>query len=180
MPPVTAPPLQPEQALFLRDVIAVPSLKMEHAVTRRIIEAIPPDQGDYRPDTISKSALDLAWHIAGAEHRFMDAVAVGVFDYTPSRPDGLTTSAHVARWYGDTFQRDLDRVAALSADQLMKPIDFRGIMQLPAISFLQIALNHTIHHRGQLTMYLRPIGAKVPAIYGESFDSAQAKKDSGR
>jgi uncharacterized damage-inducible protein DinB len=37
-------------------------------------------------------------------------------------------------------------------------------------------LNHTIHHRGQLSTYLRPMGSKVPAIYGESYDSAQAKK----
>jgi uncharacterized damage-inducible protein DinB len=37
-------------------------------------------------------------------------------------------------------------------------------------------LNHSIHHRGQLSMYLRPMGAKVPSIYGESYDSAQARQ----
>jgi uncharacterized damage-inducible protein DinB len=41
--------------------------------------------------------------------------------------------------------------------------------------FLQIGLHHSIHHRGQLSMYLRPMGSKVPAIYGESSDSAKAK-----
>jgi uncharacterized damage-inducible protein DinB len=41
--------------------------------------------------------------------------------------------------------------------------------------FLQFGLNHTIHHRGQLSTYLRPMGSKVPAIYGESYDSALAK-----
>jgi uncharacterized damage-inducible protein DinB len=42
--------------------------------------------------------------------------------------------------------------------------------------YLHTAGIHSIHHRGQLSMYLRPMGAKVPAIYGESYDSAQAKK----
>ena len=46
---------------------------------------------------------------------------------------------------------------------------------LPAVAYLHTAHIHSIHHRGQLSMYLRPMGAKVPAIYGESYDSALAK-----
>ena len=62
----------------------------------------------------------------------------------------------------------------------MRIVDFRGIFQLPAVMYLQTAQVHSIHHRGQLTMYLGPMGAKVPAIYGESFDSAEAKKAAAR
>jgi uncharacterized damage-inducible protein DinB len=65
---------------------------------------------------------------------------------------------------------------ALSVEQLTKIVDFRGIFQLPAVLYLQFLLKHTIHHRGQLSMYLRPMGAKVPSIYGESYDAAQARK----
>jgi len=54
-------------------------------------------------------------------------------------------------------------------------IDFRGMFQLPAVAYLTFSLNHTIHHRGQLSTYLRAMGGKVPAIYGESYDSALAK-----
>jgi uncharacterized damage-inducible protein DinB len=50
------------------------------------------------------------------------------------------------------------------------------MFQLPAVMYLSFILNHSIHHRGQLSMYLRPMGAKVPAIYGESYDSAEARK----
>jgi uncharacterized damage-inducible protein DinB len=42
--------------------------------------------------------------------------------------------------------------------------------------YLQLAVNHSVHHRGQLSTYLRPMGGKVPAIYGESYDSAEARK----
>jgi len=66
-------PLQPEQALYLRDN-AIRSMKAEQPITRRVIEAIPLDKGDYRPDDVGKSALELAWHIAGAEHRFSEAL----------------------------------------------------------------------------------------------------------
>ncbi|HWG87563.1 MAG TPA: DinB family protein, partial [Candidatus Acidoferrales bacterium] len=59
---------------------------------------------------------------------------------------------------------------------LTRSIDFRGMFQLPAVMFLQTSLNHSIHHRGQLSTYLRPAGGKVPAIYGESYDSAEARK----
>jgi uncharacterized damage-inducible protein DinB len=42
--------------------------------------------------------------------------------------------------------------------------------------YLNILLHHSIHHRGQLSTYLRPMGAKVPSIYGESYDAAEARK----
>ncbi len=59
-------------------------------------------------------------------------------------------------------------------------LDFRGLFQSPAVTFLQISQNHTIHHRGQLSTYLRPMGAKVPVIYGESYDSAQERAAAGK
>src|SRR5882672_4696975 len=132
-------PPQPEQAMFLRDGHLLPLLKAEHPVTRRVIEAIPPDKSDFHHDEVAKCAIDLAWHIVGAEHRFMDAVVTGVFDYgNTGRPESMRTSAEVAGWYGETFARDAERVAAVSVDQLVKIIDFRGLFQLPAIAFLQI------------------------------------------
>jgi uncharacterized damage-inducible protein DinB len=173
-----ATPLQPDQALFLRKWM-LGALSREHAITRAVIEAIPPDKGDHRPDDVGKSAVDLAWHIVGAEHRFMETVATGAFDFTNSgRPADLRTARDIAAWYGDTFPRDAARIEALPVDALLKVVDFRGIFQMPAVAYLQTAQIHSVHHRGQLSMYLRPMGAKVPAIYGESYDSAQAKKAS--
>jgi uncharacterized damage-inducible protein DinB len=166
-----------EQALFLRDGHLLPLLKAEHPVTRRVIDAIPADRSDFRHDGIAKSAIDLAWHIVGAEHRFLNAVVTGVFDYANTgRPEPMRTAADVSQWYAETFARDVVNVAAVPADQLVKILDFRGLFQLPAIAFVQIGLNHSIHHRGQLSMYLRPMGAKVPSIYGESYDSVLARQ----
>jgi len=169
-------PLQADQAAFLLQM-ALPALKTEHRTTRKIIEAVPADRGDYRPDAVSKSALELAWHIASAENFFMDGVAAGAFNYQDGgRPDSIRNTADAAAWYGATFQTNFDRLTQLSGEQLLKIVDFRGLFQYPAVLYLQFALNHSIHHRGQLSVYLRPMGAKVPSIYGESYDDAQARK----
>ena len=170
-------PLRPDQADFLLRGVYLPALKGEHRLTKSVIEAIPLDKGDYRPDEISKSALDLAWHIAATEMRFMDAVSAGEFDFTPRpRPDSIKNSADLAAWYTDNFEPHFEKLTKVTNAQLLKIVDFRGIFQLPAVMYLNFALHHSVHHRGQLSMYLRPMGAKVPAIYGESYDSAEARK----
>ncbi|MDQ2712456.1 MAG: DinB family protein [Acidobacteriota bacterium] len=168
--------LQPDQAHFLLHGVYLPGLKNEHRITKSIFEAIPFDKGDYRPDEVSRSALDLAWHIASTEMRFMEAVVAGEFDFSPRPlPDSLQNSRDLTAWYHDNFESSFDKLTKLSNDQLLKIADFRGMFQLPVVMYLNFMLNHSIHHRGQLSMYLRPMGAKVPAIYGESYDSAMAR-----
>jgi uncharacterized damage-inducible protein DinB len=169
--------IQPDQAEFLLHVVYLPGLKNEHSLTKSIIGAIPPDKGEYRPDGISRNALDLAWHIAVTEIRFLDAVLAGAFDLTPRpRPDSIANSKDLVRWYSENFDPRFEKLAKLSSQKLLKIVDFRGMFQLPAVMYLGFILHHTVHHRGQLSMYLRPMGAKVPSIYGESFDAAEARK----
>jgi uncharacterized damage-inducible protein DinB len=170
-------PIQPDQAIFLLQGVCLPGLKNEHGITKSVIGAIPLDKGDYRPDEISRSALDLAWHIIVAEMRFMDAVLAGAFDFTPvPRPDSVKNSADLIAWYEEHFDQRTEKLATLSSEQLLKIVDFRGMFQLPAVMYLNFVISHTIHHRGQLSMYLRPMGARVPSIYGESYDAAEARK----
>ena len=168
--------IQADQANFVRSIF-LPALEREQATTRRVIEAIPSDKGDYRPDPFAKSALELAWHIVAAEKRFLGGIADGGFNFAPiTRPDSVRNSADIARWYEEMYQAELARLQNMSAEQLCKVLDFRGMFQMPAVMFFQMTLSHSVHHRGQLSTYLRPMGGKVPAIYGESYDSAEARK----
>jgi uncharacterized damage-inducible protein DinB len=170
-------PITVEQADFLLHSVFLGVLKNESRVTRGVLAAIPADVPDYRPDPNAKSALELAWHIAMAEPRFLDAVLHGEFSTAPRpRPEGVHTGSQIAEWYGKEFDSRFTRLAGLHGDPLAKIVDFRGMFQMPAVLFAQMGVNHSIHHRGQLSTYLRPMGGKVPAIYGESYDSAQARQ----
>ncbi len=170
-------PLSPEYATALLHTIFLPALERETATTRKIIEAIPLDKGDYRPEPVAKTAVELAWHIAAAEKRFLNGIVDGEFNFAPiSRTDSERNSADIARWYGEMIAEVLPRLRQMSPEHLTRVLDFRGMFQMPAVNFFQTTLMHSIHHRGQLTVYLRPMGAKVPAIYGESYDSAEARK----
>jgi len=169
------PQITSDQAKFLLGM-SLFRLDMEHQTTKRVIEAVPLDKGDYRPDPVSKTALELAWHIVSAEQRFLSGICSGAFDFAPiHRPDSIRNSAQIAAWFDESYARNVAQLRQLTGEQLARSIDFRGMFQFPGIMFLQLATNHTIHHRGQLSMYLRPTGAKVPSIYGESYDAAQAR-----
>ena len=170
-------PLEADQANFMLETVYLPGLTSERRITTNVIDAIPLDKGDYRPDEISKSAIDLAWHITATEMRFMDAVINGGFDLSPNpRPESVKNSKDLNAWYAENFDQRVEKLKKLSNDQLMKTVEFRGMFQLPAVVYLGFVLHHSVHHRGQLSMYLRPMGAKVPSIYGESYDAAEARK----
>jgi uncharacterized damage-inducible protein DinB len=171
--------LQPEQGVLLMQTL-LPPLQHEHRTTKSIIEAIPTENSDYRPDPNAKSAMELAWHIAAAQQRFLSGVAAGGFDFAPlHKPETVRTPADIAGWYAEKFAKNFTVISAMTGEQLVKVLDFRGVFQLPAVLYLQFDMNHEIHHRGQLSTYLRPMGGKVPSIYGESYDSAEAKKAAG-
>ena len=63
----------------------------------------------------------------------------------------------------------LEKVLALDGNHLSQVVEAFG-MKLPSATYLMFCNNHMIHHRGQLTTYIRPTGGKVPAMYGGSFD----------
>jgi uncharacterized damage-inducible protein DinB len=175
-------PFTPEQA---RTILAVDLkiLAMERTITSAVIAAIPPDRADDTPDPVTRSAIELAWHIVMAEDRFLSAVANGAFDFTPRpRPETVRTPADVNAWWDARLPGHLERLRALPDEALTKPVDFRGQFVQPAVSYVRFILNHTIHHRGQLSMYLRPMGAAVPSIYGESYDAKTAResRETGR
>lgn len=169
-----------EQAEFWLQDILLGTLKNESRITQKILEAVPTDKAEYRPDAVSKTAMELVRHIATAENRFLETTINGKFDTnTAVIPDSVKTTKEIAAWYADSFAQNFDKLTKLKGEQLTRMVDFRGLFQRPAVSFLALGMSHTIHHRGQLSSYLRSMGARVPSIYGESYDDAQARKAAG-
>lgn len=166
-----------EQAHLYVHNLLLGTLKNESRTTQSILAAVPKEHLDYRPDPCAKTANELLRHIASADNFFLKSVADGAFvPGSVKLPEDVKTPEEVAEWYGQEYAKNLDAVSQLSGEQLAKIVDFRGAVQGPAYAFLHRGLLHAIHHRGQLSTYLRPMGGKVPAIYGESYDSAEAKK----
>ena len=166
-----------EQAVFLLQSVYLGPLKNESRTTKKVLEAVPADKVSYRPEPAARSANELVRHIAAADNRFLEAVINGVFDTNPNMiPENAKTPQEIAAWYEQRFAKNFDALTKASGDQLIKMVDFRGMFQRPAVTFVMTGLHHTIHHRGQLSSYLRCMGAKVPSIYGESYDDAQARK----
>jgi uncharacterized damage-inducible protein DinB len=157
----------------------LPVLEGEIATNRKIIAAVPPNKGDYRPDERSMSALELCWHIAAAETFFANAITSGTFPAPGKMPETIKTSQDVLAWYDGEVRNNLPKFKALTGEQCVKVLE-SPIGALPVIAFLNIMINHSVHHRGQLSAYLRPMGAKVPSIYGHSRDDKEAQQAAGK
>ena len=123
-----------------------------------------------RPDPHARTAWELAWHLANTNVQFLNSIADLQFA-TPLRsaPDKPQTVVALVDWYDKNVKRGIKQVQALSAEQLLTPVKF-FMFNFPAVFYLGFENNHSIHHRGELATYLRPMGSKVPAIYGGSFD----------
>jgi uncharacterized damage-inducible protein DinB len=166
-------PLTNDEARLLAGYL-LDQIEQEMATTQRVLEAVPAGKEDYAPDTRSMTALKLAWHIASAEKWFLDSVLAGKFEAGESAgpPAEIRTAADAAAWYRAQLPASLAALRAAPAETFSRTLDFFGMMQAQAVNFLALALKHSIHHRGQLSAYLRPMGGKVPGIYGPSGDSA--------
>ncbi len=160
--------MNPEQAQFLLNFLAS-SLERDFQSTRKVIAAIPENKGSYKPDEHARTAIELAEHLATTDTWFLNSVAAGKFD-PENKPGKLTTVADALAYYDKEFPAALQKVKSLPAEKLTRPIDFLGMFNHPAVVYLSFAHMHMIHHRGQLSTYLRPMGSKVPSIYGGSFD----------
>jgi uncharacterized damage-inducible protein DinB len=159
-----------DQAKAIRDLITG-TIEQESVATRKVIAAVPNNNRDYRPDPKSRTAWEIATHLATSDIWFADCIANGNFEWTgdaPTPPE-MTDPAAVAKWHEKHLGEALTKLRRLTPEQLTKTVNFFG-SEGPAVTFLAAMNNHHIHHRGQLAAYLRAAGAKVPAIYGISAD----------
>ena len=160
--------MTPEHAKFLSQVIGQ-QLQTEWMTTYKVIAAVPEEKKTYKPQADSRDAWFLAHHIATADVGFLKAVIANDFGAFKAETSA-TTIAELADWYKREFPKVLEQCLALDGTHLAKKVEAWGVMNLPSVVYMMFCNNHMIHHRGQLSTYLRPMGGKCPAIYGASFD----------
>jgi uncharacterized damage-inducible protein DinB len=153
----------------------VQELEQEARTTRRVLERVPEDRLNWRPHAKSLTLGQLAMHVATIPGALTE-VSTRTFDVNTEIPRPTAASVDelletLARSVADakTLLRSMGD-AALAAPWSLVDGD-REVASVPRGAFLRFTmLNHWYHHRGQLTVYLRQVGAAVPAIYGDSAD----------
>ena len=138
----------------------------ESKTTRNVIARIP-EESEYRPDPKSRTAKEIAWQIVCEERMIIEAIESGKAEWAP--PPMPATMKEVLEAYDKLSAAMPERWAAIPAARWEGALDFFG-SEHPAAPMAWSFLFDIVHHRGQITTYLRPMGSTVPQIYGPSAD----------
>lgn len=146
-------------------------LKSEIPAFTRVLKAVPADQADYKPHERSMSAGDLVWLLATEARDACTLVDNGEVSYQGGGPPPVSEAVAVYEQYAAEL---VARLAGLDDEAWGRNarflVDGNVVWEAPLGDMLFGFLHDSIHHRGQLSTYLRPMGAKVPSIYGPSGD----------
>ena len=144
--------------------------KAEFPVFLKVLRALPSDLS-YKPDERSPSAEQLVWTVTYELKALIDVVETGKSEWENATPPSRD---EMIRMFEKWSTELLDKVAALddAAQERNAQFLYQGtvVMERPTVEFLWDFMFDAIHHRGQLSAYIRPMGGKVPSIYGPSAD----------
>ena len=149
----------------------------EFPATCKVLAAVKDDNRTYKPDPKSRTAWDLAIHLATADIWFIDSILKGKFEWDPEKVKQaearFKSVADIVAFYEKAFPEKIAALRALPGDKLTTGLDMFGNFTWPAVRYIGFATNHSMHHRGQLAAYLRAMGSRVPNIYGPSADDKE-------
>ena len=159
----------------------LPEFDHEMANTRKTLERIPENKLDFKPDPKSMSLGRLAGHIAEMPGWGSMTLTTDSFDIDPAQHTGLTATsrAQVLAEFDKNVAASRAALASASDQALMAPwtLSMKGspMFSMPRVGVIRtMVMNHVVHHRGQMTVYLRLTGVPVPALYGPSADEGAA------
>ena len=146
--------------------------RVENPVFMRVLNALPTDRVDYRPHDRSPSAEQIVWTMT---NELRSCVMVVTEFKGEWKTDPAPPFDEMARLFDSLCSELTNRVEKLDDSSWDRVVPFyyngKQVSEQAIGQFLWYILFDAIHHRGQLSTYLRPMGGKVPAIYGPSADS---------
>jgi uncharacterized damage-inducible protein DinB len=144
----------------------------EHAVTRNVLQAFPADKSAFKPHDRSNTALQLAWTFVLEERMILKALGNQpvLGSGFPKAPDSWNAVLEAF----DSVHPEVLGALKTAKEPDLQPVTFftapKQTGQYTPVDFLWFMLSDQIHHRGQLSVYCRMAGGKVPSIYGPSLD----------
>ena len=155
----------------------LPEFDHEVSTTRKLLERVPEDKWDWTPHEKSMKMGRLACHVAEITYFATAAAKSDSMDFAKGEYKSVEAANRQQLLAAFDKQAADARaaIATLSDEELMKPwslmMDGKALMSMPKIGVLRtVMMNHLIHHRGQLSVYLRLTNTPVPSIYGPSAD----------
>lgn len=168
--------------MAIRDAI-LPEFAHEMATARKTLERVPEGNPEWAPHPRSMKMGRLAGHIAELPSLVATALSQDSLDFRPPGapprvPYVMTTRESLLQAFDKNVSAASAAIAGVSDEALMKPFTLSAggkvIFTLPRVAVLRsLVINHVIHHRGQLSVYLRMNEVPVPSIYGPSADEGQ-------
>jgi uncharacterized damage-inducible protein DinB len=144
------------------------SLEYELPATKKVILAIT--NPDFRIDPKSRTAIEIASHLVTVDVQMLEDIANLKFEMEERHTEVPKTVDAMVEWYDKNLALAAVKVRSMTDEQLVTPINFFGMFNFPAFMYIAFAVKHSVHHRGFLAAYLRPMGSKVPSIYGPTAD----------
>ena len=145
----------------------------EFPVFMSVLKALPKDKLSYKPDERSPSAEQLVWTLASELSACLDVVRTNQAEWKSLPPPAIDEMLEMFERWSNELTDLVSKMDEASWDRTAKfYYDGKVVSEQPVGTFLWFILFDAIHHRGQLSAYLRPMGGKVPSIYGPSADSA--------
>ena len=152
---------------------------MEAQLTTKLLEALPEDQYDFRPDPGNRSLGEMAWHLSEIEGYITHGISKGAVTFQEAPPN--MQRPREVRLLAPGYRRIHDdavaRVAKLTEADLDREMPFAD-RRMPIRDILWDAiLMHLVHHRGQLSLMCRMAGGTAPGIYGPNREETAAMRE---
>jgi uncharacterized damage-inducible protein DinB len=146
----------------------------EMATTRRVLERVPSDKGTWKPHEKSFSIGHLAQLVARMPGWITLTVKHPKLDLSRSTPYSYETTDTLLAEFDRHVGEGREALASATDEQMATPWSLtmgdKTLMTLPTGAVLRQNINHLVHHRGQLTVYLRLLDIPVPSVYGPTAD----------
>ena len=169
--------MTPQEAQGLGQYL-LKTLDSEVTITRKILAAVPAEQLNFKLGEKGRTTAELMWHMVQSDRGFGEGIGNLKLDSFADEGAPPKTAADILAAFDRDIPSAVAKVKSLTPEQLATPVNFMNFATLPAVIYIGWWVNHAIHHRGQLSTYLRAMNAHVPSIYGgsadESFEAAAA------